>query len=332
VFRVGVGRDLRAGEAVAVHDLALELLDEAPGVEWEFLPEHTPELSSAAVADFDAIMIWEPGGVTAATLAGADRLRLIARFGMGLDAIDLAACAARGVMVSVAPDSVSTSVPTAAMALLLALAHRIPEKDRLVREGRWDERIDYVGRGTFGRTLGVIGIGNVGSAVLRMAVPFGLRLLSFDPHAHSHPHQVPAGVEEVDLATLLGRSDFVLVACPLTVRTRGLIDAEALATMAPHAYLVNIARGPIVDDIAVAAAIRAGRLAGAALDVFDPEPIAAGHPLLDLPQTILTPHAAAYTSASLRRLGATACGAVLAVARGEEPAHLVGADSRPRPG
>jgi phosphoglycerate dehydrogenase-like enzyme len=330
VFRVGVGRDLRAGEQTAVHDLALDLLDEAPDVEWEFLAEHTPELSPATVAGFDAIMIWEPGGVTAATLAGADRLRLIARFGMGLDAIDLAACAAREVMVSVAPDSVSTSVPTAAMALLLALAHRIPEKDRLVREGRWDERFDRVGRGTFGRTLGVIGAGNVGSAVLRMAVPFGLQLLSFDPHAHSHLHQVPAGVEEVDLATLLGRCDFVLVACPLTAGTRGLIDREALSLMAPHAYLVNVARGPIVDDLAVAAAIGEGRLAGAALDVFDPEPMTADHPLLDLPQTILTPHAASYTSASFRRLGATACGAVLAVARGEEPAHLVGADPSPR--
>ena len=326
MFRVGVGRDLRGGDGLAVHDLALDLLDDAAGVEWGFLPEHGPELSPAAIAGFDAIMIWEPGGITAATLAGADRLRLIARFGMGLDAIDLAACAERGVMVSVAPDSVSTSVPTAAIALLLSLAHRLPEKDRLVREGRWEERSECVGLGTVGRTLGVIGAGNVGSAVLRMAEPFGLVPLAFDPHVHTHPHELPAATEEVDLATLLRRSDFVVVACSLDARTRGLIDADALALMAPHAYLVNIARGAIVDDLAVAAAIAEGRLAGAALDVFDPEPIAPGHPLLDLPQTILTPHGASYTSASLRRLGATACAAVLAVARGEEPAHLVGAE------
>jgi phosphoglycerate dehydrogenase-like enzyme len=300
VFRVGVGRDLRAADHVAVHDLAFDLLDDADGVEWEFLPEHTPELSPAAIAGFDAIMIWEPAAITAATLAGADRLRLIARFGMGLDAIDLDACADQGVMVSVAPDSVSTSVPTAAMALLLALAHRIPEKDRLVREGRWDERFEYLGRGTFGRTLGVIGVGNIGSTVLRMAEPFGLRLLSFEPHTHSHAHQLPAAVAESDLTTLLERSDYVLVACPLTARTRGLIDRDALALMAPHAYLVNIARGPIVEELAVATAIREGRLAGAALDVFDPEPIAPDHPLLGLPQTILTPHAAAYTSSSFR--------------------------------
>ena len=321
-FRVGVGRDVRADDHVPVHDLALDLLDEDPSVVWEFLPEHAPELAAETINDYGAIMIWGPGGVSAATLAGANRLKLIARFGMGLDAIDLDACAEHGVLVTVAPDAVSSAVPAGAMAFVLSLAHRLAEKDRLVRSGGWDDRFEYVGLGTTGRVLGVIGLGNIGSALLRMAEPFGFRLLGFDPHTHTRQHLIPAGVESVDLETLLRRSDFVCVACPLTEKTRGLIDRDRLALIGPHAYLVNVARGPIVDSRAVAEAVREKRLAGAALDVFEHEPIDRDHPLLGLDEVILSPHAVAYTEAAFRSLGVSACRAVLAVAHGEVPENV----------
>lgn len=327
-WRVGVSRDLRGDDGGAVHDLGFELLEAEPEIEWDFLPDHAPVLSPETVAGFDAIMLWGAGGVSAATLAGADRLRLIARFGMGLDAIDLSACSERGVLVTVAPDAVASAVPAGAMAMVLALAHRLPEKDRLVREGRWGEAFDYVGLGAEGRVLGVIGVGNIGAALLRMADPFGFRLLAFDPHTHSREHPVPDRVERVELETLLGESDFVCVACPLTERTEGLIDRDALGLMAPAAHLVNVARGPIVDSRAVAEAVSEGRLAGAALDVFENEPIEPDHPLLELgDEVILTPHAVAYTRAAFRSLGVSACRAVLAVARGEQPEHPVNADA-----
>jgi phosphoglycerate dehydrogenase-like enzyme len=323
LFRVGVGRDLYAGEHVAVHDLALELLDEAPNVAWEFLPEHSLELAPEAVSGFDAIMIWEPGGVSARTLAGADRLKLIARFGMGLDAIDLDACEEHGVLVTIAPDAVVTAVPAGAMAFVLSLAHRLAEKDRLVRSGRWDDRFGYVGLGTTGRVLGVIGLGNIGSSILRMAEPFGFRLLGFDPHTHTRQRVMPDGLELVDLETLLRTSDFICVACPLTDKTRGLIDRERLALVRPDAYIVNVARGPIIDSYAVADAVREKRLAGAGLDVFENEPIEPDHPLLALDEVLLTPHAVAYTKAAFYTLGSSACRAVLAVARGETPEYVV---------
>jgi phosphoglycerate dehydrogenase-like enzyme len=322
--RVGVSRDLRGDDGELVHDLGFELLGDEPGVSWEFLPDHAPVLAPETVAGFDALMLWGAGGVSPETLAGADRLRLIARFGMGLDAIDLDACTERGVLVTVSPDAVSGAVPAGAMALILSLAHRIPEKDRLVRENRWEDAFDHVGLGTEGRTLGVIGVGNLGAAVLRMADPFGFRLLAADPHTHSRSHPVPERLERVSLEQLLCESDFVCVACPLTDRSRGLIDREALELMAPHAYLVNVARGPIVEEQALAEALAAGRLAGAGLDVFATEPLATDSPLLGLgDRVILTPHAVAFTRAAFRALGLSACRAVLALARGEAPEHPV---------
>jgi phosphoglycerate dehydrogenase-like enzyme len=320
-FRVGVGRDVRKDDRAAVHDLRLELLDAEPGVEWEFLAAHALELAPETVRGFDAIMLWEPGGVSAATLAGADRLQLIARFGMGLEAIDLDACARRGVMVTTAPDAVRTAVPSGAMAFVLALAHRIVEKNALVHRGRWDDRFDYVGLGTTGRVLGVIGLGNVGRGVVRMAEGFGFRRLAFDPYAD--PATVPDGVELVDLETLLATSDFACVTCPLTPDTHHLLDAERLALMRPDAYVINVARGPIVDTLALAAAIGDGRLGGAGLDVTENEPIEPDHPLLSLGDRVLiNPHAVAYTQAAFQSLGASACAAVLAAARGEIPEHV----------
>lgn len=327
-FRVGLGRDLRGADGRPVHDVGLELLEAEPGVEWDFLPEHAPVLPPAALRGFDAVMIWGAGGVSAETLAGADRLRLIARFGMGLDAIDLPACSRRGVIVSFAPEAVEATMPAAAMALVLALAHRLPEKDRLVREGRWYESFDHVGLGTAGRALGVIGVGNIGAGMLRMAEPFGFRMLAWDPHSHTRRHVVPAAVERVDLETLLRQSDFVCLACPLTERTHNLIDRDRLALMPSHSYLVNVARGPVTDSRAIAEAISAGRLAGAALDVFENEPIEPDHPLLGLgDRVILSPHAVGYTQAAFRTLGLAVCAEVLRVAAGEAPVHVANPDA-----
>jgi D-3-phosphoglycerate dehydrogenase len=319
-FRVGVTRDLRADDGQLVHDLGLEALTAAPGLEWEFLAASERELSPEMIAPYHALMIWEPGGVSAATLAGAERLALIARFGMGLEAIDLDACTERGVIVTTAPDGVRDAVPSGAMALLLSLAHGLPAKDRLVRTGRWEERFAHIGLGTNGRTLGIIGLGNVGAGVARRAEPFGLQVLAFDPYAD--PATVAAAVELVDLDTLLAGADYVCLTCPLTAETHHLLNRRRLAAMRPGSYLINVARGPIVDTVALADALRQGHLAGAALDVFETEPIEAGHPLLALDNVILSPHAVAYTSAAFGGLGRTATANVLAVARGRAPDHV----------
>jgi phosphoglycerate dehydrogenase-like enzyme len=328
-FRVGVTRDLRGADGQPVYDLGLDALGAVAGVTWEFLARHEAELAPSTIAGYDALMVWEPGGITEATLAGAARPVLIARFGMGLEAIDLDACTRHGVLVTTEPYAVREVMPAGAIGFLLALAHRIPEKDRLVREGRWDDRFGLVGTGTAGRTLGVVGLGNVGRGVVRMAEPLGLRRLACDPYAD--PASVPAGVELVALDVLLRSADFVCVTCPLTPETHHLINRGRLAAMKRGAQLINVARGPIVDTLALAEALRDGHLAGAALDVFEHEPVEADHPLLRLDNVILSPHAVGYTDAAFRGLGAGACRSVLAVARGEVPEHVMNAAALDHP-
>jgi D-3-phosphoglycerate dehydrogenase len=322
-FRVGVTRDLRGDDGALVHDLSFDLLAAEPRVAWEFLSKNELVLSPDTIAGFDALMIWEPGGVTAQTLEGADRLVLIARFGMGLEAIDLDACARHGVPVTTSPFAVREVMPAGAMALLLALAHRLTEKDRIVRARQWDRRFGLVGIGTSDRTLGVIGLGNVGRGVVRMAEPFGLRRIACDPYADADA--CPPGVELVDLESLLSSSDFVCITCPLTPETHHLLDRDRIALMRPGARLINVARGPIVDTYALADALRDGHLGGAGLDVFETEPVKDDHPLLELDNVILSPHAIGYTHAAFRGLGADACASVVAVARGERPDHIANA-------
>ncbi len=319
-FLVGVTRDLRGDDGTIVHDLGLDQLATEPLIRWEFLPALERELRPETVAGYDALMIWEPGGVTPATLNGAERLVLIARFGMGLEAIDLGACSDLGVIVTTAPDAVRDAVPSGAMALLLSLAHGLGAKERLLRSGRWQERFGHVSLGTNGRTVGIIGFGNVGRGVARRAEPFGLRRLVFDPYADRA--ESLDGAALVDLETLLRESDFVCVTCPLTEETHHLLDRRRLGWMRPESYVINVARGPIVDTMALAEAIAAGRLGGAGLDVFETEPIEPGHPLLALDNVILTPHAIAYTAAAFRGIGGTAARSVLAVAHGEIPSHV----------
>jgi D-3-phosphoglycerate dehydrogenase len=326
---VGVTRDLRADDGGSVYDVGLDALDADSRIKWEFLAGREFDLRPETVAGYDALMIWEPGGVSAATLVGADRLALIARFGMGLDTIDLDACSEHGVIVTTAPDAARDAVPSGAMAFLLSLAHGLPAKDRLVRTGRWDERFEHIGPGANGRTLGIIGLGNVGQGVARRSEAFGLRRVAFDPYVD--PATVLSGVELVELEALLQAADFVCVTCPLTAETHHLLGRRRLSLMRPGSYLINVARGPVVDTIALAQALREGHLAGAALDVFETEPIESDHPLLSLDNVILSPHAVAYTTTAFRSLGRTATSSVLAVARGVVPQNVANPDALEHP-
>lgn len=313
-FRVGVTRDVLGVDGGIAYDFSL--LDDAAGVEWELLPEYAAELRPKDLAGYDAVVLFKPQ-VTAASLAGVVRLALVARLGVGVDNIDVEACSRHGVLVSITPDGVRRPMASGAMAFLLALAHRLFEMDRHVREGGWD-RFRHVGTGLDGATLGLVGVGNVGRDLCTLATPFGLRLIACDPYAAPL-----AGVELVDLDTLLAEADFVVVSCPLTDETFHLVDAGRLARMKPTAFLVNIARGPIVDQAALTEALRERRIAGAALDVFEAEPIAPGDRLLALDNVILAPHAIGLTEELFRLGGQSVSRSILAVAAGEAPQYLL---------
>jgi len=273
------------------------------------------------VRDYDAILVLSPI-VSHDTLARAARLTVIARFGVGYDTVDVTACTEAGVILVITPDGVRRPVAHATLAFILALSTRMFQKDRITRAGRWDDRFDHIGIGLTGRTLGLVGVGNIGSDVLNLARPFGMRHIAFDPY--TSPETAAAlGVELTDLETVLRTADFVSIHCPLNDETRGLIDAERLALMKPTAYLINTARGPIVDQRALTATLQAGRIAGAGLDVFEREPIDPNDPLLLLDNIIVAPHALCFTDEVALGNGSSAIRSILAVARGEVPRHVV---------
>ncbi|MFO7587590.1 MAG: phosphoglycerate dehydrogenase [Gemmatimonadota bacterium] len=231
--------------------------------------------------------------VDAELLGAADALEVIGRAGVGLDNIDLEAATRRGVAVLNAPAGNTISTTELAFGLLLAAARKIAAADRSVRGGEWDRR-GLTGAQLCGRTLGVVGVGRIGTEMTRRARAFGLAVLAYDPYVDPDRAE-ELGIRIVELDELLSRADFVTLHLPLTDETRGLLDAERIARMRPGAILVNTARGGLVDEQALAAALRSGRLAAAALDVFETEPLPSDHPLRNAPNLTLTPHIGAST-------------------------------------
>ena len=329
-FRVGLTRDfLNQDGNLSYGDIGLGLLDQAPDVEWEFLPENTTELRPDQIEGYDALLVQSPR-VSATTLEGSERLAVVARFGVGYDNVDVPACTRAGVLLTITPDGVRRPVATSVITFLLALSHRLLQKDRLTREGRWLERLDYMGQGISGRTLGVLGFGNIGKEVFRMAAPFGMRHLTFDPNVS--PEEARAqGVTLVDLDTLLAESDYVSICCALTPETRHLIDASRLARMKRSAYLINVARGPIVDQAALTAALQDGTIAGAGLDVFEQEPVDPHDPILTLDNVIVAPHALCWTDECFLGNGRSACESILDVAAGRVPRSVVNREALEHP-
>jgi D-3-phosphoglycerate dehydrogenase / 2-oxoglutarate reductase len=253
--------------------------------------------------------------VDAELIAAAPSLRVVGRAGTGTDNIDLDAATRAGVLVVNAPDANALSAAEHTMALLLSLARRVPEGDRSVRSGGW-ERSRLGGVELAGKTLGIVGLGKIGRLVAERARAFGMVLLACDPFV-SEQLAAAVGVELVSgLPELMARSDFVTLHVPLTEETRGLIGTGALEHARPGLRLVNTARGGVVDEEALAAALRSGRVAGAALDVFSTEP-PAGSPLLTLPQVVVTPHLGASTAEAQVRAGVEVAAAVAAALRGE---------------
>ena len=327
-FRIGITGDFLDAEGMlAFPDIGLSVLEGQP-VEWEFIPENPDEITPDIAARYDALLCLRPK-VTAASVGRADRrLAIVARFGVGYDRIDVDALTEAGVLLAITPDGVRRPVAQAVLTFMLALAGRLLQKDRITRAGEGFSRAgEFMGMGITGRTLGLLGVGNIGADVVRLVAPFEMRILAHDPYA-----KAPPGYELVDVETLFRESDFVSVNCPLTPETRGMVNARLLGLMNPTAYLINTARGPIVDEAALHEALVSGRIAGAGLDVFEQEPTPAGNPLLKLENVIVTPHALCWTDECFRGNGAQALGHCLAVSRGEVPARgLVNPDAAKHP-
>jgi len=321
-FRVGLTRDfLKPDGTLGFGDIGLSALEQADGISWEFMAASSAELLPEEIRDYDALLLLAPR-LTAQSLAGVGRLTIVARFGVGYDNVDVEACTRHNVLLTITPDGVRRPVAASALAFLLALSHKMFLKDRLTREGRWAEKLEHMGTGLTGRTLGLIGLGNIGREISTVARPLDMRHIAHDPFAS--PEQADAaGVELTALSDLLQQSDFVIVCCTLTPETRHLLNAERLALMKSTACLINVARGPIIDQAALTTALREHRIAGAALDVFEQEPIDPTDPLLSLDNVILAPHAICWTDELFHGIGHAACRSILDVAAGRIPKHVV---------
>jgi D-3-phosphoglycerate dehydrogenase len=321
-FHIGVTRDfLRPDGSLGFGDIGLSLLDADENVDWEFLPEDATVLEPPAIAPYDGLLLLGPK-VTAATLEGVDRLSIIARFGVGYDNVEVEACTQQGVLLTITPDGVRRPVAVAVITFVLALSHKLLIKDRLTREGRWNEKLDHMGRGVTGRTLGIVGLGNIGREVLRLAAPFELRCLAFDPHVPAETVR-DLNVELVGLEELLGQADYVAICCALTQDTRHLINEPRLRLMKPTSYLINVSRGPVVDQEALTRALRDRSIAGAGLDVFEEEPVDPADLLLKLDNVILAPHGICWTDECFLNNGRIACQSLLDLAAGRLPRNVV---------
>jgi D-3-phosphoglycerate dehydrogenase / 2-oxoglutarate reductase len=279
----------------------------------EFLPE---------AADCDALLNTYAGPITAEVMDRMPRCKIIARYGIGVDTIDVDAATRAGIIVANNPTYCIEEVAEHTMALLLACARKVPLYDRLVRAGRWEVPPGKPMFRLVGRTLGLVGFGNIARAVAVRAAAFGMRVLFYDPFVQQGQFSV-SGEKRPALPAMLGEADFVSLHPLLVPSTRGMIGDEAFAHVKSTAFLVNCARGPIVDTQALVRALDSGRIAGCALDTTDPEPLPDPHPLRGRENVILTPHAAWYSEQAMVGLQAGAPSEVRRVLTGEWPVHVV---------
>jgi glyoxylate reductase len=261
----------------------------------------------------DALLCTLSDRIDAAFLEACPRLRVVASCAVGTDNVDLAAARARGIPVGNTPGVLTDATADLAFALLLAAARRLPQTSEAVRRGEWGpwEPAGFLGHDVAGATLGIVGAGRIGTAVAKRARGFGMEILT------------TTSLGGTPLPELLERADFVSLHVPLTQQTAHLIDAPALARMRPSAILVNTARGPVVDTDALTHALHAGAIAGAALDVTDPEPLPADHPLLQAPNVLVTPHVGSATPRTRARMAELAVDNVLAGLAGAPLPHPV---------
>lgn len=325
-FKVGITRDLLNARGEPCFDpRAFDVLAANARIAWEWVPEHLSELTPDVAARYDGLHLNLPR-VTAASLGRADcRLKIIARNGVGYDSVDLSAATAKGIVVTNTPVAVRRPVAVATLTLIFALAGRLFEKDKLVHEGRWNDRVDYMGQGLTSRTLGLVGAGGVGQEILKLSRPFFARMIAADPFADRQAIAA-LGADIVPLETVMSEADFVVVACLLNEATRHLVGAPQLALMKPRAYFLNVGRGPIVDEKALIAALQTGQILGAGLDVTYQEPIEPDNPLLGMKNVIITPHALCWTDECFHDIAATALQSILDVSLGKRPAHVVNPD------
>ncbi len=327
-------------------DIALDLLDAQPRIHWKFIADHQPaandpryqdrlyalEVTANHVASADGIIICRPWVKPAAFLRGAERLVAIGRAGIGYDKIDLAVCTANDVIVFNSPHGLTHSTASAAMILMLALARRLPQQQALVREARWDRQSQTTGDDLEGRVLGIIGLGKTALELVRLLVPFRMKVIAFSPHAESAVAR-RACVDLVgSMEAVFREADCISLHSRLTPATHGQVTERLLRLMKPTAFFVNVARGELVDEAALVRCLQERSIAGAGLDVFDEEPLPLSSPLLKLDNVILTPHWLCSTHKAGRDTMAAVLDGMIRISHGQIPENVLNPDVLERRG
>jgi len=314
-----------------IPEAGLRMVQEACEVRlWDEELPPPKEVILQGVADCEGLLCLVTDPIDADVIGAGKRLRVISQFAVGVDNIDLEAATARGIPVGHTPGVLTDATADMAFALLMAAARRIPEGIAKVRTGEWRtwDPLGLLGAEVWGATLGIVGLGRIGTAVARRARGFQMRVLYHD-RVRKPDLEAELGLEYADMGDLLAQADFVSLHCPLIPDTHHLIGEQALRRMKPTAVLINAARGPVVDTDALVRALREGWIAAAALDVTDPEPLPSDHPLLDLPNCIVVPHLGSATVAARERMATRAAENLLAGLRGERLPYCVNPEVYP---
>lgn len=322
-FRVALTGDFfNPDGSIRFPDIGLSVFSGADAIEITRFAEHRTVVGADQIAHANGVIVLAPR-VTRESLASPENLLALGRFGVGFDTVDVAACTDADVALFITPGAVDRSVAEATVCWMLGLTHHVRMKDQLVRTGQWNERTRFPGAELRDRTLGIIGLGRIGRSVVELLRGFGMRgPLAYDPYANAEI-AAAARVKLVGLDELLAQSDFVSIHCLLSDETRNLISARELSLMRPSAYLINTARGGIVDEDALFDALKNRRLAGAAVDCFVGEPITQPHRFGELDNALLAPHSIAWTSEMFRDIGRMCCQGMLDVSSGNAPVGVV---------
>jgi phosphoglycerate dehydrogenase-like enzyme len=330
-FRVALSGDFKKPDgSAAFPDFDLGPLEQNPAVDYAYI-QTNGVITARDLEGYDALILLIPR-IEPESFPRDGRLAVIARFGVGYDTVNVQACTDHDCALVITPDGVRRPVAVSIVTFMLALTGKLMPKDRITRQGPegWARRNEHMGVGLVDRTLGQLGIGNIGAEVFRLAKPFGMKFIAHDPYADPKVAQ-ELGVRLVGLEELFREADVLSVSCPLNDETHHIVNAERLALMKPGAYLINTSRGPVVDEKALTKVLQERRIGGAGLDVFEQEPSPKGNPLYELDNVLLTPHALCWTDQCFAGIGAADVKAVLDVMHGRVPTGIVNREVVERP-
>lgn len=319
---LGITRDMFDPDGkLTIPGPGLELLNEMPEIDCRMFDQFLPEVAAEQVHGCDMV-VSGAAQWTERSLVGNDQLLALLYTGVGYDHIDVEALTNAGVMFCSAPDAVRRPMACTVITFILALATRLMAKDRITRQGRWTEQKAYHGEGLMGKTLGSIGIGNIGHEVFILARPFDMRHLACDPYT-THEAVADVGVDLVDMDTLLTESDFLSISVPLNGETHHLVGEGELRKMKSTAYLINTSRGPVVDEAALIQALQQGWIRGAGIDVFEQEPVDPDNPILQMDNVIVSPHCLGHTDEYFKLAWSGKLRQAAQILQGEIPAAVV---------